>query len=203
MPRERMSDGAIASEGGNFRRSEEAQLDQLRSERERAANRRRLAEATGVTDQRLLARVEALGLTAETVVLIDLLPAIEVAWAERVLTQRERDAVVSIAAELGVAGGEPAFRQLLGYLTTPPDEEFFAEARDVLAALVETMPSMEGQMRRMDAIDFCSEVARASGGLLARFGLRDTVSSDERDAIRRVSARLCSGRGSNLASPEL
>lgn len=194
MSRDGLSESARTNEEGSFRKQKEAHLEKLRRAREACGGRRRLAEAAGVTSEPLLDRIEALGLTSETVALLDLLPAVEVAWAERVLTSRERDAIVAIAAELGVAFGSPAHRKLMGYFEAPLDERFFAEAREVLASVIETMPAMEARMRRLDAVDYCREVARASGGFLSRIGLGDAVSAEEREAIGRVSARLASWR---------
>jgi hypothetical protein len=190
MSRDKLTDRGRANEERYFRREEAAKLEQLRRDIDLEEERRHLHKATGITSELLVRRIQELGLTDETVVLLDVLPSVEVAWAERVLTPRERDAVVVIAAELGVAAGSPAHRLLGAYLTTPPEEAFFAEARDVLTAVIDTMPEMEARMRRGDVVDHCREVAHASGGVLARIGLGDTISTEEREAIGRVSARL-------------
>ena len=112
------------------------------------------------------------------------------------MTERERETIQAIAAELGVGPGTPAGRALHTLLASPRDEAYFVEARDVLAAVIDTMPTMEARVRRMDAVDYCREVAMASGGLLARIGLGAAISAEERETISRVSARL-SGRPSD------
>ena len=154
------------------------------------AGRRLVAEAAGVASEALAERLLALGFRAETVILLDVIPAVEVAWADGLVSGRERKALVGIAAERGVYMGSRAHGMLLAMLEEPPCAPYFAEARDVLTLVVDAMPEMEANMRRAEVIDYCREVAEASGSLLARLGLGDATSEVERAAIDRVTARF-------------
>lgn len=95
-----MSDGKLKPHGEALAEAFVGDSDEARDaarllrEQERAA-RPVLAEATGVADANLVARIAGLGIRAETLAALTLVPLIEVAWADDRMDPRERGAVLS------------------------------------------------------------------------------------------------------------
>ncbi len=75
-----------------FHKQELEVIDKMRRKAQTAALRQRLAERAGIADDELLADLEALGYTVETVMLLHLVPLVQTAWAEGSIHKRERDA---------------------------------------------------------------------------------------------------------------
>jgi predicted N-acetyltransferase YhbS len=91
-----------------FRRQEEQLIEKLRQRRAAEATRRSMTERTGVVDQEVLRDLETLGYTPETVGLLLLLPLVEVAWADRGISQRERELIMEAARARGIEAGSAA-----------------------------------------------------------------------------------------------
>ena len=72
-----------------------------------ASGRRQLGERTGLTDPALIAELEALGFTPDTVALLPLVPVVQVAWAEGGVSTKERALVADFvpAERRGTAFG--------------------------------------------------------------------------------------------------
>ena len=152
--------------------------------------RRRLAAATGIDSEDLLDRLHRLGLTAATWRVLDLIPAVETAWAEGVVTRREREVVWSVAVSMGVEPGGDAGAVLAGMLQSQPDALFFEDAREALVAWLDRLPDVEREARTAAVLDGCRDVARASGGLRFAVGAGDGVSDYERRVLEAISHQL-------------
>ncbi|HVI01863.1 MAG TPA: hypothetical protein VM869_24280, partial [Enhygromyxa sp.] len=107
--------------------------------------------------------------------LVSLLPAIEVAWADGAIQDRERELVVQFARECGLAGDVEAMERLHAWLEDPPNK------RDTCAALeqLRELGRTRGHAMLTDVFTRAEAVARASGGVLGIC----RISSDERRAI--------------------
>lgn len=143
-----------------------------------------LQAALGLDDTEAIAALRAAGLTASTVGLLEWLPAIEVAWIDKV-EKAEREVL-----RTQFAASPTADRAGLALLTEwlfvrPPHEAMFAARR----ALRHHLASMEANARR-DAVNQivsrCESVGRASGGL---FGM-GTLSWGERARIDGIREHL-------------
>ena len=161
--------------------------------REAEARRRRRAEE--VADVESLARslgiapdavppvmLEA-GLTVENSTAFELLPLIEVAWADGEVDGEERWRVLSHGVALGLVLGGPAHACIELWLRERPSEALF-EAWHELAASRHRPPEDAPDAERL--CEAAQAVASAACGV---FGLR-TVSSAEAAAIQRMEASL-------------
>ena len=101
---------AKRSLGGRRNELEEtffSQRDQelMQTLRERIASQERLkalAEVSGITDGELLAQLDQLDVSAETVAALSLVPLVAVAWADGTIDPKERNAVLAAAVALGL-----------------------------------------------------------------------------------------------------
>ena len=86
-----------------FRREDQRLLAKLSDLKTAAATREALATASGITTPEVLDRLLALGIKAETVAALSIVPLVEVAWADGSLDARERRAILDRARDSGVA----------------------------------------------------------------------------------------------------
>ena len=177
-----------ALEDEYFRKKDRELIEKLRRASEADRARGELSKQTGVTDPALLADLQDIGLTADTVVLLPLVPAVELAWAEGDVTPAERQLVVSIARTRGIAEGSGPDRLLNTWLASRPTPEQFARARRLLSALLDSGAQVAKDLTADQLVKYCEQIASASGGL---FGLpMRAVSMEERNLLSKIASDL-------------
>lgn len=169
-----------------FQRREREIIEQMRARASRQAEREGLAEQVGVADEEVLAGLQDLGYTRETVTLLHLVPLLHVAWIDGSVTPAERDSILEIARLRGVAEGSPAHRQLVGWLDARPAEGFLEDTLRLIGDLLAALPEAERQKSRSDLVAYSTAIARASGGIL---GL-NKISAEEQSLIERIAGEL-------------
>src|SRR5687768_16926045 len=85
-----------------FRREDQRLMTRLNELKAAETAREALAKASGITKPAVLEKLMELGIRAETVAALSIVPLVEVAWADGELDAKERRAVVDRA---GVAPG--------------------------------------------------------------------------------------------------
>jgi hypothetical protein len=138
-----------------------------------------LAQALGVTPEALPPALLEAGLTAETAPAFELLPLVEVAWADGSVEREERWRVLSHGIGLGLVLGEPAHARVERWLRERPAAELFEAWHLLAGARPPAPPGAPDPERLRSAAD---AVARAAGGV---FGLR-AISSAEAAVLRRL-----------------
>jgi hypothetical protein len=181
-----LSDRRRALEEDYFRNKDKQIVEKMRREQALVDDRAAIAAATGLTDDALIADLQSAGFTADTIVLLNLVPAIEVAWAEAPVPKAERNVILSAAQLQGVQDGSAAARQLDAWLSSPPPKATFAAALRAIHAIIDRMPAEAAAQARESVLELTSAVARGAGGLLG-FG---AVSGEERKVIERLAALL-------------
>lgn len=172
-------------------RAHDAELiEKLRDKDRLEAITRALAEKLRVDAPELLQRVIDLGVTGDTGPALLLAPLVQVAWAEGSVTEPEREAVMRLAADRGIAATAPSGAQLAEWLKARPADELFAAAIDVIKAGLSVLPPAEREERLTTITAACREVARASGGLGHKLGLSSGVSAQEDSVVGRILAKL-------------
>lgn len=160
--------------------------------------RRRLVEADSKTDQRqalaaashiqdpaVLDRLLALGLGAETLSALTLVPLVLVAWADGDLSDLERDAVMEAAAQEGIHPNAPGHAMLAGWLRTKPGPELVATWKDYVRGLATPLDLEARRELERHVMDKARQVADAAGGFL---GLTSRISAAEREMLSDLSA---------------
>ena len=135
----------------------------------------RLRERAGTLDDAIVQRLQALGYTDETLILIRLIPLIAVAWADGNVSENERTAIRAEAQAQGIEAGTPADHQLTEWLTAAPSEAFQDASVQILVA------SANGDLDGV--LTACRKVGSASGGVFG-FG---AISRREQDVLDRLA----------------
>ena len=160
---------------------EAARADRARAETERA--RAEMAQQTGIGDPELLRDLEARGFTPDTVRLLPLVPAVQVAWAEGGVSAAERDLIVELARSRGVTEGSAADQQLAEWLSARPSDRLFAEATRLIRVVLEAGTS---ELTPDELVKHYEAVAAASGGVLGMA----RVSPEERRLLTHLADGL-------------
>ena len=176
-----------AFEAEYFSRKDAELIDKLKAVFHKKIDKQSICTATGVTDEQLLDRLVELNLDGELMAAFNLLPIIEVAWADGAVDEREVRAVLSAAEQHGLSPGSKAYAMLETRLREGPSKD----ARKIWFHYAETLrkilsPSQIEQFRK-DLLEVCWHVAETSGGLL---NLAFKVSANERNVIDAVERAL-------------
>jgi tellurite resistance protein len=181
--RDSMEDRKKGLEEEYFRKREQELIEKLK---QRAAERKGLAEAVGVENEEILQTLREMGFDRETVVLLALVPLLQVAWTDGKVTARERDGILEIARSRGVSKGSPAEAKLLSWLDHKPDPTLFERALTVIRHLVSHQAAEFREATSHDLVAACERIASASGGILGM----GAVSAEEKAVIQRVAREI-------------
>ena len=159
-----------------FRREDQRLLARLTELRSAELSREALSTASGITKPEVLDRLLALGIQAQTLAALSIVPLIEVAWADGGLDAKERRAVLEHAGAAGITSGSPAYGLLEAWLEHRPSQQLLDAWRDLVRAIREQIGAEEADRLKTEIVERARVVARASGGML---GLGSKVSRAE------------------------
>ena len=192
-----LKDREQALEDEYFHRRDQELIARLREqgrlERDRQVLRSRLRSA----DDHLPAELQEAGFTADGLALLHLLPLVDVAWADKGITARERDLVLALAASRGVAQDSPEHRRLGGWLERRPEQEIFDTAYEAIRVLLAQQDEAGRATTRLELLGWSTRVAEATGGILGMA----PISGDERDCLDRIADLFTLARAGKPRSP--
>ena len=180
-----LGDRRRALEEEFFARENQKLRQQLRARMESQAHREGIAKASGISHPEVLDHLVKLGLDAETVIALGLVPLIDVAWADGKMADRERLAVLSAARQKGIDDASPAGLLLASWLSAPPPPKLSEVWIDYVRALCHELDPNERTELRDDLLGRARAIAEAAGGFL---GLGSKVSSHEQEELVRLEA---------------
>jgi hypothetical protein len=185
-----MTDKDIFAERGRsleedyFRKKDRELIDRMRKAAAADQARSEMGQKVGISDPALLAELEGLGFTPDTVVLLPLVPLLQVAWAEGGISTAERAIIVQLARSRGIADGSAADRKLGEWIAVNPGEQVFAQATRLIRAMLD-VPG-HGDVTADDIVKQAEAIAAASGGIL---GI-NRISAEERQLLTSLAAQL-------------
>jgi hypothetical protein len=181
-----LGDRGRAIEEDYFRKKDRELLEKMRQASAAETARRELSEKSGVQDPEMIAELEALGFTPETVTLLPLVPLVQVAWAEGGVSDAERKMILQLARSRGIEEGSAADRRLAAWLASRPEPQVFSSATRLIRATLGSAGTGSASMTAEDLVKYCEEIAAASGGI---FGI-NRVSSEERTLLSAIARDL-------------
>ncbi len=122
--------------------------------------------------------------------LVPLVPLVKTAWAEGRVTKRERQLIFEAAARMGIKSETAAHRRLAEWLELHPTDEFYGESFERLNADWKNLPEEERDLRRLDLLSDCVNVAEASGGTKNYPSGGARVCDEEIAAIKYIAQNL-------------
>ena len=167
-----------------IKQAESDQIARIRRKRQLEALRQEerdgIAKVLHSSDDVAEAALE-LGFDRETARILHLGPVIQVAWADGVIQEDERQKVLSMAENRGIDESSAAYEFLELLLEKKPSDLFFERTNQVIAHLLERDAS---GLETEDVLERAREVAEAAGGF---FGLGSKISGDEKQLIEDLS----------------
>ena len=171
-----------------FRKHSAEVTARLRSTHQRAAARQAMAGSSGISDEAVLDRLIDEGLTPASVAAVALAPLVAVAWADRKLEEKERQAVLAEAAKSGLTADTAGYELLESWLREAPPPSLLAAWREYAGALASSMDANARRELREALVGRAKAVATAAGGGFAGFGSK--VSDAEQAVLRSVEDAL-------------
>lgn len=165
-----------------FRREDQRLMQRLSELRATEATREALRSASGITEPAILAQLMELGIRAETVAALSIVPLVEVAWADGALDAKERRAVVERA---GVPRDSAAGVLLEAWLDRRPDPRLLVAWTHLVQAMSERLGPDGAARLKTDLLERARAVAAAAGGLL---GVGSRISAPEAAMLVRLEA---------------
>ena len=159
-----------------FRREDQRLMQKLEQMRAAETNREALAKAAGIGNPAVVDKLLELGVKAETVAALALVPLVEVAWADGELDRRERGAILDRARESGLAAGSVEHALLEAWLDRRPDPKLLTAWTHLVRGVSEQLGREESARLKANLLDRARAVATASGGVL---GMGSKISSAE------------------------
>ena len=141
-----------------------------------------LRKASGMTDDAVLDRLVTLGMRANTIAALSLVPLIQVAWADGKIQDNERTAILQGAHGKGLEQGSAGYELLQTWLTKPPGDELFGAWESYIKALAGQLNDEQNRLLKNQIVGFAKMVAAAAGGILG-FG---KVSASEEKVLKRI-----------------
>jgi hypothetical protein len=181
MADELFGDRRKALEEAFFAKQNEKVKQQLRAKHQGQARREALAAASGIRDEGVLDKLVALGLGAETLAALSLVPLVEVAWADGTIDAKERAAILAGIEKQGIAPASAAHELLEGWLSKRPDRQLLLAWKDYVKALAAGLDAGALGALRSDLIGRARAVAEAAGGFL---GVGSKISKAEESVLR-------------------
>jgi hypothetical protein len=143
-----------------------------------------LRKASGMSDDGVLERLVGLGLRANTIAALSLVPLIQVAWADGTIQDNERTAILQGAHGKGLEDGSDGYELLQTWLKKQPADDLFIAWEAYIKALAAQLNDEQNRLLKNQIVGFAKMVAAAAGGILG-FG---KVSSSEEKVLHRIEA---------------
>lgn len=184
-----MSDGLLderrnALENEFFHKEDEKKIAALRQHQTELTTKEELQKASGMTDDAVLEHMVELGLTGKTVAALSLVPLVAVAWADGVIQDNERTAILNGAAGKGLEPGTPGYELLEKWLSKQPPDTLLSTWEGYIKALASQLNDEQNRLLRTQIVNFARVVAESAGGFL---GI-GRVSSSEDKILHRIGA---------------
>ncbi len=186
MSKEWLKDRERAIENEYFRRQDQVLIAQLREQGRLERDRQTLRDRLGTDDDRLPTKLQEAGFSADGLALLHLVPLVDVAWADKGITPRERELVLALAASRGVSPETPEHRRLVGWLERRPDQQTIDTAYAAIQALLAQQETSARATTRLELVASTTRVAEATGGILGMA----PVSREERECLDRIAELL-------------
>ena len=167
-----------------FRKEDQRLTAKLRELKAKEASREELSRISGIKNTAILDRLVELGIHAETLVALSIVPLAEVAWADGAIDAKEEQAILDRAAKSGVTPGSSNHDLLKSWLERRPEPRLLTAWIHMVQGINENLTAEQVEALRAGLVERVQAVARASGGVLGV----SKVSRAEAEMIRQLES---------------
>lgn len=187
MHRDVFHERGRALEEAFFANVDQKLMDRIRERIAATATQESLEQISGLHDPVILQHLMEHNINAANFAALTLLPSVEIAWSDGVVSPQEREAVVKAAIGLGLQPEGPGVELLKQWLHDRPTGSMLRSWCEYAAALARILPAEKLAQVRGEIIGKAKAVAEASGGFL---GLGSKISAVEQHALERFESAL-------------
>ena len=173
-----------ALENQFFDKENKAKISAMKEKLDAQKTREELRKASGMSDDAVLDKLVELGLRANTIAALSLVPLITVAWADGQIQDNERTAILQGAHGKGLEEGTDGYELLQTWLAKQPTEDLFTAWEAYIKALASQLNDEQNRLLKNQIVGFAKMVAAAAGGFL---GI-GKVSASEEKVLSRIDA---------------
>ncbi len=177
-----LEDRGRALEDEFFNKENAKKIEALKEKLDDNRSREELRKASGMTDDAVLDKLVELGLSAQTITALSLVPLVTVAWADGSVQSNERAAILQAALGKNLEEGSAGYRLLESWLTAQPGPKLLDTWEAYMKALAGQLNDEQNRMLRNQIVGFAKVIAESAGGIL---GI-GKVSKGEEAAILRI-----------------
>ena len=173
-----------ALENQFYEKENKEKLAAMKAKLDTQQSKEDLRKASGMTDDAVLDKLVHLGMSANTIAALSLVPLIQVAWADGTIQDNERTAILQGAHGKGLEQGTPGYELLQTWLTKQPSDELLDAWESYIKALVAQLNDEQKRLLKNQIVGFAKMVAASAGGFL---GI-GRISAAEEKVLARIEA---------------
>jgi hypothetical protein len=173
-----------ALENQFYEKENQEKLHVMKDKLDAQRSKDELRKASGMSDEAVLDKLVTLGLRANTIAALSLVPLIQVAWADGEIQDNERTAILQGAHGKGLEQGTGGYELLQTWLAKRPNDELFTAWEAYIKALAAQLNDEQNRLLRNQIVGFAKLVATSAGGILG-FG---KVSQTEERVLARIES---------------
>jgi hypothetical protein len=159
-------------------------VDELRVRFAEEEEKRKLANVCEVMDEQTLSALYEIGIRAETVMAISLVPLVWIAWADGRIEAQEREAILRVAEQHDCPMDSAGYRLLEQWLAKPPSEGLINAWENYIVALSKELSDASLRHLADNILSRGRQIAKAAGGVLGIGG----VSKQEHAVLHEIQA---------------
>jgi hypothetical protein len=167
-----------------FARADQELLAKLKKDMDASESRDALASASGIQDTEVLDALLKNNISPETLTTIGLIPLIAVGWADHVMEEAEKNAILQAADVAGIKMGTSSHVMLEKWLAHEPEKELLEGWVAYIGALKDVLDPAPFSQLKTNIIQRAESVAKSAGGFL---GLGNKVSDTEQQVLEQLA----------------
>lgn len=179
-----LEDRGRALEDEFFYKEDKKKIEDMHEKLALQQSREELKKVSGMSDDAVLDKLVGLGLRANTVAALSLVPLIQVAWADGTIQDNEREAILQGAHGKGLDKGSPGYDLLTSWLGKRPADGLFEAWAGYIHALCAQLTDEQVRLLKNQIVGFAKLVASSAGGIL---GI-NKVSAAEEKVLHQIEA---------------
>jgi len=187
VPQHPLNPDATSLEDAFFARENAHLLEAMRRKAAHQERRDALRQVMPNADDALLDRLLDLGISAQTILAMMLLPLARVAWADGAIDAKERAAILRAAEERELRPGTASHELLKTWLDHRPADSIVAAWTSYVGAVWSHLSDHERDAMSARLLGLARGVAEAAGGFL---GLGNKTSPAEQKVLDEIEAAL-------------
>jgi len=168
-----------------FKQRDQVLLERMRKEQANKEIRDQLADASGIADSGAIDAMLKIGISADSLTAVSMIPLIAVAWADWEMDGREQEAVLQAAEGAGIDKGTSSYDLLASWLKTRPGADLLDAWKGYVKSIQASMDPTASNQMKASVIGRAEMVALAAGGFL---GLGNKISQVEQGVLDDLAA---------------